>query len=152
VKTLYRWWASLLLVMIILQVGFAGYGAFYTAHRIDKSGTVPKTVTEHGFEHGFLPHATFGYFVVLAGLIFLVIGAIAGIGKWRLGRHGLIGGLLIVQVLLAWIGFAVPAVGFFHPVNALVIFALTGSVAYSTWREAKLAQQAAPAAEPVATT
>ena len=138
-KTLYRWWASLLLVMIIVQVGFAGYGAFYAAHKIDDN--TPKAITEHGFDHGFGPHAAFGYFVVLAGLIFLVIGVIAGIGRWRLGRHGVLALLLILQVLLAWIGFGVPAVGFFHPVNALVIFALTGSVAYSTWREAKLAQR-----------
>ena len=149
-KTLYRWWASLLFVMIIIQVGFAGYGAFYTAHKIDDSKSTPKIITEHGFEHGFNPHAAFGYIVVLAGLIFLAIGAIAGIGRWRLGRHGLIAGLLIVQVLLAWIGFAVPAIGFFHPVNALLIFAVTGSVAYATWREAKLAQQARPISEPTA--
>lgn len=148
-KTLYRWWASLLLVMVILQVGFAGYGAFYAAHKIDKN--TPKAITEHSFDHGFAPHIVFGYFVVLAGLIFLVIGAIAGIGRWRLGRHGALAGLLILQVLLAWFGFDVPGIGFFHPVNALVIFALTGSIAYSTWREAKLAQQAAPVAEPEAT-
>ena len=57
-KTLYRWWASLLLVMIIVQVGFAGYGAFYAAHKIDDN--TPKAITEHGFDHGFGPHAAFG--------------------------------------------------------------------------------------------
>jgi hypothetical protein len=148
VKTLYRWWASLLFVMVILQVGFAGYGAFYAANKIDNNE--PKAITEHGFDHGFGAHIAFGYFVVLAGLIFMVIGLIAGIGRWRLGRHGAIAGLLILQVLLAWIGFGVPAVGFFHPVNALVIFAMTGSVAYATWREAKLVQEATPRAEPAA--
>ena len=148
-NTLYRWWASLLFVMIILQVGFAGYGAFYAANKIDNND--PKAITEHGFDHGFAPHIVFGYIVVLAGLLFLVIGAIAGVGRWRLGKHGAIAGLLILQVLLAWFGFAVPGIGFFHPVNAFVIFALTGSVAYSSWREAKLAQQAAPVAEPAAT-
>lgn len=148
-KTVYRWWATLLLAMIIVQVGFAGYGAFYTAHTIDNN--TPKAITEHGFEHGFGPHAAFGYIVVLAGLIFLVIGLIAGIGRWRLGRHGVIALLLILQVILAFIGFGVPAIGFFHPVNALVIFALTGTVAYSTWREAKLAERgtASPTPAPV---
>ena len=30
-KTVYKWWAGLLLVMVVLQVGFAGYGAFFLA-------------------------------------------------------------------------------------------------------------------------
>jgi hypothetical protein len=132
VQSAYKWWATILLVMVIVQVGFAGYGAFYTAHTIDNN--TPKAITEHGFEHGFGLHAGFGYLVVLSGLILLVIGAIAGIGKWRLGRHGVLALLLILQVLLAWFGFAVPVIGFFHPVNALAIFSLTGVIVFSCWR------------------
>ena len=46
----------------------------------------------------------------------MVIGLIAGIGKWRLGRHGLLFLLLFVQLWLAWVGFELPfPVGFLHP-------------------------------------
>ena len=33
--------------------------------------------------------------------------------------HGLLFGLLVLQLLLAWFGFEAPIIGFFHPVNAL---------------------------------
>ena len=76
----------------------------------------------------------FGYIIWLLGLIFLVIGIVAGIGRWRLGRHGLLALLLTLQVVLAWFGSAVPAIGFFHPVNALLIFTLLLWIVHDTWR------------------
>ena len=118
-QTLYKWWAGLLLVAVILQVGFAGYGAFYVAPR--STATARRSTTDR-FEDGFGIHMGFGYIVWLLGIVFLVIGVVAGIGRWRLGRHGLLALLLTLQVVLAWVGSGVPAIGFFHPVNALLIF------------------------------
>jgi len=130
-QTLYKWWAGLLLVAVILQVGFAGYGAFFVAGKVDGDG---KTVDEDTFMDGFGIHAGFGYLVILLGLIFLVIGIIAGIGKWRLGRHGVLALLLILQLFLAWFGFEAPVIGFFHPVNALLIFIVLLWIVNDTWR------------------
>ena len=130
-QTLYKWWAGLLLVAVVLQVGLAGYGAFYVAHKVDGDG---KTIDTDGFEDGFGIHMGFGYIVWLLGIAFLVIGVIAGIGRWRLGRHGLLALLLTLQVILAWIGSGVPAIGFFHPVNALLIFTILLWVVHDTWR------------------
>ena len=130
-RVAYRWWSIVVFVMVDLQVGFAGYGAFYTVHKLNPDGA---TINENTFEDGFGIHAGFGYLVVLSGLILLVIGASTGIGKWRLGRHGVLAGLLILQVLLAWFGSETPVIGFFHPVNALVIFSLSGWIAVDQWR------------------
>lgn len=130
-KVVYKWWAALLFVAVVVQVGFAGYGAFFVAEKLDGDG---KTVDEDAFMDGFGLHAGFGYIVWLLGLVFLVIGLVVGIGRWRLGKHGALFGLLTLQVLLAWFGFEVPAIGFFHPVNALLIFALLGWIAHETWR------------------
>lgn len=130
-RTLYWLWATLVFVAVIVQVGFAGYGAFYAANKLDDDGS---TIDEDVFFHGFTFHAAWGYIVVLLGLILLVIGVAAGIGKWRLGRHGVLFALLVLQVLLAWFGFGVPAIGFFHPVNALAIFSLSGWIARDEWR------------------
>ena len=117
------------------QIGFAGYGAFFVAGKVDGDG---KTVDEDAFMDGFGLHmrasATSSW---LLGLIFLVIGIIAGIGRWRLGRHGLLVLLLTLQVMLAWIGSEVPAIGFFHPVNALLIFILLLWIVHDTWRGGK---------------
>ena len=135
-QTVYKWWAGLMLVAVILQVGFAGYGAFFVAGKVDGDG---KTVDEDTFSDGFGIHAGFGYLVVLLGLIFLVIGIVAGIGRWRLGRHGVLALLLILQVILAWVGFEVPAIGFFHPINALLIFIVLLWIVNDTWRGGRTA-------------
>ena len=130
-NTLYKWWAGLILAAVILQVGFAGYGAFFVAGKVDGDG---KTVDEDTFMDGFGLHTGFGYLVWLMVVVFLVIGVIAGIGKWRLGRHGVLFLLLTLQVILAWIGYEVPAIGFFHPVNALLIVGLSAWIVHDTWR------------------
>jgi hypothetical protein len=125
----YRWWAAIVFLAVVVQVGFAGYGAFYVAHKVDKG-----VVNQSKFDDGFGLHAAFGYLVVLGGLLLLVIALISRVGKRRtLQTLGLVG-LLIAQVLLAWIGFGVPAVGALHPINALAIFALSGYLASTEWR------------------
>jgi hypothetical protein len=132
-----------LFACIIVQVGFAGYGAFYAANKLDDEGS---TIDDEVFMDGFGLHSGFGYFVILFGLIFLIIGLIAGIGKWRLGRHGLLFLLLFIQLWLAWIGFAVPfPIGFLHPINAFLILALTGWIVWDESRRRKAAPSAAPA-------
>ncbi|MBA2740487.1 MAG: hypothetical protein H0U46_00575 [Actinobacteria bacterium] len=130
-RTVYRWWSVVLFVLVVVQVGLAGYGAFYAANKLEDEGA---TIDEDVFFDGFGLHAGMGYLVILAGLVFLVIGVIAGYGRWRLGWHGSLAGLLILQILLAWFGFEVPAVfGFLHPVNALLIFAISGWLAWTQW-------------------
>jgi hypothetical protein len=141
-RTIYWAWSWVLLAAIVVQVGLAGYGAFYAAGKLDDEGS---TIDEDVFMDGFGAHVALGYLILLAGLVFLVIGLIAGIGRWRLGMHGLIFGLLILQVLLAWFGFEAPVIGFFHPVNALVLFFLSGWVA---WNESRLRKAAGPGLAP----
>lgn len=130
-RTVYWIWSWILFAAIVVQVGFAGYGAFDAAGNLEEEGS---TIAEDVFHDGFEPHIALGYLLVLAGLVFLLIGLVAGIGRWRLGMHGVLFGLLILQVLLAWFGFETPVIGFFHPVNALVLVALSGSVAWNEWR------------------
>ena len=99
---------------------------------------------------GFGFHAGFGYLVILLGLIFMLIGLAAGIGKWRLGRHGLLFLLLFIQLWLAWIGFEVPfPVGFLHPINAMLILALSSWISWDEWQRREAAR--APPAEAAAT-
>jgi hypothetical protein len=137
VRTVYWIWSWVLFAMIIVQVGLAGYGAFYAANKLSDEGA---TIDEDVFFDGFGAHAVVGYLVILAGLIFLVIGLIAGIGRWRLGMHGTIFGLLVLQLLLAWFGFEAPVIGFFHPVNAVVITVLAGWVGWREWQLRKAGQ------------
>jgi hypothetical protein len=130
-RTIYWVWSLVLFAAIVVQVGLAGYGAFYAAGKLEDEGS---TIDDEVFMDGFELHIALGYLILLAGLVFLVIGLIAGIGRWRLGAHGVLFGLLVLQMLLAWFGYEAAVIGFFHPVNALVIFLLSGWVAWSGWR------------------
>jgi hypothetical protein len=130
VKTVYRYWAWLVFAAVCLQVGFAGYGAFYVANAVDDN-----PVSEDKFEDGFGLHMGFGYLIVLLVLVFLLIAFAARVGKPRIIKNVVLFGMLILQVLLAWFGSAVPAIGFFHPLNAVAILGLSGSLAWTYWHE-----------------
>jgi len=143
VRTVYWIWSMVVLVMVVLQIGFAGYGAFYAAHKLEDEGS---SITDKTFEDGFGLHIGFGYVVWLAVIVLLAIGVIAGVGRWRLGKHGVLALLLTLQILLAWTGGSVPAVGALHPLNAFVILGLTISIVWDGWQARKAASAAvAPA-------
>ena len=141
-RTLYWLWSMLMFVAIVVQIGFAGYGAFNAAGKLEDEGAV---VSEETFGNGFGAHIILGYSLLLLGLIFLLIGIAAGVGKWRLGRHGVLFLLLVLQLFLAWFGFESPYIGFFHPVNALVLFSLSGWIAWDEWQRRKAAPSPAAA-------
>ena len=141
-RSIYRYWAWLLFAAIVIQVGLAGYGAFYAANKLDGEGA---TIDEDVFFDGFGIHAGVGYLVVLLGLVFLILAFAGRVRGRQLQLTGLLFGLLIVQVLLAWFGFEVPAIGFFHPVNALVIFLISGWLAMTEWRGGAGAAPSEPA-------
>ena len=125
-RTILRYWLWLMLALVILQIGFAGYGAFDTADKVSNG-----SVDEKAFEDSFGLHMGFGYLVVLAGLITLLIALAARPGRQRV-LHALgIFVLLIVQVVLAWTGGAVPAIfGALHPINAFLILGAVASLGY----------------------
>lgn len=142
-RTVYWVWSMVLLVMIVLQIAFAGYGAFYAAGRLDEEGS---TIDDKTFEDGFGLHIGFGYLVFLAGVVLLLLGLIAGVGRWRLGKHGIVALLLFIQIQLAWAGGDVNAIGALHPVNAFLILGLVISIVWDGWQARKAASSAvAPA-------
>jgi heme A synthase len=125
-RTILRYWLWLMLALVILQIGFAGYGAFDTADKVSNG-----SVDEKAFEDSFGLHTGFGYLIVLGGLITLLIALAARPGRQRV-LHALgIFILLIIQVLLAWTGGAVPAIfGALHPINAMLILGAVASLGY----------------------
>jgi hypothetical protein len=130
----YKFWSALVVVAIIVQVGAAGYGSFYVASKLDDKKDVP--LSHKGFSHGWDFHAGFGYIVVLGLLIMLVLALIARLGRPWIWLPVTLAVLGIIQVLLAWIGSATPAVGVLHPINAFLILALAGANASRAWRTA----------------
>jgi hypothetical protein len=131
-RTVYRYWVWVLFVAVIVQIGLAGYGAFNALHKADKAHLDDQatiTLGKDTVEDGFGAHSGLGYLIGFAILALLIVSAAGGIRGRRLKLTALLFGLLLLQVILAWIGFEVPAVGFFHPLNALLILGLTGYLA-----------------------
>jgi hypothetical protein len=88
-----------------------------------------------GAEGPFAAHFFLG-FIIIAAMLILFLLTVAG----RLGRakRRWSGGLLalgLLQIVFAEAGFVVPAVGALHPVNALAIFAVSGTMAHRAWVE-----------------
>ena len=125
-SAVYKYLAGVIFLAVLVQIGFAGYGAFSVAGDVDGG-----VVDEDRFEDVFGLHLGFGYLVILLGLILLVV---ALIGRHRIKHSAILFGLLILQMILAWIGYEVAWIGFLHPVNAILIAGLTGMLAMAEWR------------------
>jgi len=149
-RTIYRYWLTLIWLAVIAQIAGAAYGAFYSAQKLgdQKGSDESKIISEKVFDHGFGFHTAFGYLIFLGAVVLLLL-ALAG----RLGKRRILWSLAVpvavaVQIVLAWASESVHAIGILHGINALVIFGLTGAMTGMAWREAR---SAAPAAAPAAT-
>jgi hypothetical protein len=137
VRAAYRYGTVIVFLAVLAQVGAAGYGAFYTANKLQDKGD---TLSHEGFDHGWDFHSGFGYIVVIAMIVLLLLGLAAKLGKPRIYLPTALAIAGIVQVLLAWLGEHVPGLGFLHPINALVIFAMSGAAAHMAWRHERHAR------------
>lgn len=130
-RAVYKYFVSLMTIAVVVQIGLAGFGAFDTADKLSSDGA---TVDQNTFDDSFGPHAALGTFIVLSGLVLLLMSFGTRDGR-RMKRSGIIFGLLVLQLLLAWTGASVPfLLGALHPLNAFVILAVVGSTAYREWR------------------
>jgi hypothetical protein len=131
VNSAFRIWASLVSLAVIVQVGLAAYGAFHAVDESDDKGTIGKKTVEDGFN----AHSALGYLILIGALVLLLLALAARRqgGSDRVKWSGLLFGLLIVQVLLAWAGSATAWLGILHGMNALAIAGFAGSLAGREW-------------------
>lgn len=150
-KTVYRFWITIIWLAVVAQIAGAAYGAFYSAQKLgDQSGAdEQKLISEKVFDHGFGFHTGFGYLIFLGSVLLLLIALAARLGRRRVLWALAVPLLVALQIVLAWISEGVHAVGILHGLNALVIFGLTGYLTGEAWRE-KRAMTATPAASPAA--
>jgi hypothetical protein len=128
----FKYLTSLLFLAIVVQVGFAGYGAFHAIDKAGKDGSVTKKTIENGFD----PHGVIGT-VIVAVMLLLVLTTLAGrlgplYAKWTIGL--LVLGIL--QMLFAYLGTkSAPIGGFLHGINALAIYAAAALLAHRAWTQ-----------------
>ena len=141
----YRWFATVLFAAVLVQVGAAGYGIFHAVKKVDDNGSITKKSLEDGF--GF--HAALGSIIVIAMVVLLIATAAGRLGRTKLRWTGILALMGVAQMIFAWIGGSVPALGFLHPLNALGIAAVSGMMASRATREAR-AVEAEPVMAPTA--
>ena len=128
-RSLYKYWVTILTAAVVLQIFFAGAGAFDTADKVDGG-----TVDESSFEDSFGPHIGLGYLIFLGTLVLLLL-SFGTRSRQLILRAVAAVVLLIVQILLAWTGASVPfLLGGLHPLNAFIILGLLGSTTYLLWK------------------
>jgi hypothetical protein len=132
VRTIFRYWVALLSAAVVVQIGAAGYGAFYAA---DKSN--PGPLHEKSFDHGFSFHNGFGYIIFLGALILLLLALAGRLGRQRIFHSLTVPVLVAIQIVLAWAGEDHPVVGIFHPLVAFLILGAVGSLTFAAWRRVR---------------
>ena len=131
-RNAFRWLTSLLFIAVVVQIGFAGYGAFDVIHKAEKASvSVPKKTIEDTFN----AHGAFGPIVIIIMLVLLIVSLAGRLGESNLKWSGGIFLLGILQFVLGVVSTSVPWVGFFHGVNALAIYAASALLAHKTWTE-----------------
>jgi hypothetical protein len=139
-QTIYRYWTALVFLAIVVQIGAAGYGAFYAADKSD-----PGPMTDHQFSHGFNVHDGFGYAIFLGTVVLFLLALGSRLGRRRVMMALVLALLTIVQIVLAWGGESAPVVGIFHPLVAFLILGLSGRIAFEAWWGTQRAVEPAPA-------
>jgi hypothetical protein len=141
VKTVHRWWTIAIPLAVVVQIALVGVGSFHGSTAVnDKFGDkVPPVCSSHcgkafdkSYGNWFIPHVAFGYILVLSVLLYAVF-SLATRDRRLMKMGGITAGLFIAQVLLAFLAYGVNALGWLHPLNALLILGYTGRNAYEAW-------------------
>ena len=125
-KQTYRVLAGLVAFGVLVQAGAVAFGWFDAL-----SGLENGLVIDQNYEGnaGLTLHGIVGFIVMPAlGLIFLIISFLAAKQVPSARKYGgIVFGLIVLQVLLAILAFAVaPVIGALHGLNALLLFAAAG--------------------------
>ena len=149
-RTVYRYWITILWFAVIAQIAGAAYGAFYSAQKLgdQKGADETKIVNEKVFDHGFAFHTGFGYLIFLGAVVLFLIALAAKPGRRRVLLALAVPLDVALQIVLAWLSEAAHGVGILHGINALAVFALTGYLTGEAWREHRAARAVAPAPAP----
>ena len=150
-RTIYRYWITLVWLAVVAQIAAAAYGGFYAAQKLgDQTGSdEQKMISEEVFDHGFDFHTGFGYLIFLAAVLVLLLALAARLGKRRVLFALAVPVAVAVQIVLAWISEDVHGVGILHGLNALVVFGLTGYLTGEAWRSHRASAMVESPAAPV---
>jgi hypothetical protein len=129
-RAVYRYVMPIFFLALVVQVFLAGLGIFGGVEEIEGAGSIDSD----GWEDEISAHAGFGHLLWLVSIAIFLLSLAARLGRNRVLLTLALPVLLFVQIVLAAGGEEAPVVGALHPVNALVILALVGYLAWGSWR------------------
>src|SRR5436190_4975812 len=121
-RQVHAWLAWALVAAIVIQVWLAG-----------------SAIPQLGGNGSFATHRDFGYGIGLLTLLVLLASISAGAGRRRSSQALGLLVLYVVQSSLPYMAPDLPFAAALHPVNALVMFALSLWYARAVWRERAMA-------------
>lgn len=119
-KQTYRVLAGLVALGVLVQAATIAFGFFQLGQDVDNHG---KVIDDNYENAGLTIHGIDGQMIIpLIGLVLLIVSffaakQVAQARKWG----GIVFGLIVLQVVLAFIGFGVPILGALHGINALFV-------------------------------
>jgi hypothetical protein len=138
VRLAYRILAMLIAAGVVVQAAAIAFALFDIQHRVD-DGNVYSKDSHNG---GVALHSVLGNMVIpVIALLLLIVSFFAHIPggvKWAAITFG----VLVLQLVLAYAGDGLPAIGVLHGINAFVL----ATVASIAMRKARLAGTSATAA------
>jgi hypothetical protein len=120
VKQIYRVLAGVIAVGVLAQAAAIAFGWFDAIHELDNGLVIDKNYDGNA---GHAIHGLIGMYVMpLLRLALLIISffaakSVPGARKWA----GIVFGLIVLQVVLAFVAFGAPIVGALHGLNALAV-------------------------------
>ena len=119
-KQTYRVVSGLIALGVLVQAAAIAFGWFDAIHELDNGLVIDENYEGNA---GHVLHGVNGMYVMpLLGLILLIVSFFAakqvpGARKWA----GIVFGLIVLQVVLAFVAFGAPIVGALHGLNALAV-------------------------------
>jgi heme A synthase len=139
-NTIYRWATAIVVAMVVVQIGAAGFGAFNGAEHLQHDSSLMSGKT---WDDGFSFHTGFGYIVFIASIVLLVLALAARRPRRTKIFAGVLVVLVVVQILLAWAAEGHRWVGPFHAINAFLILGVSIGLAQFAFRKPDAAAPAA---------
>lgn len=136
-RSAYRILAHVVAIGVVLQAATLAFGIFGLWNDVDGGLVVDSS---YEWNTGMMLHGAIGMLAMpLVALLLLITSFFAKVPRgtiWAL----IILGVVVLQIVLALVGFGIPAVGALHGINAIVILAL----AIVAGRRARLTTVTAP--------
>jgi heme A synthase len=139
----YRVVASLIALGVLVQAAAIAFGWFQVIADVENGAVLDQNAELNA---GHIVHGMNGMYVlpllglVLLGVSFAAAKSVPAARKWA----GIVFGLIVLQVVLAFVAFGAPIVGALHGINALLVLGSAVRAAMLT-RSALPASSSAPA-------